>query len=436
MVKNAKRLSYYEILGLNPNCSMDDVRHAYHELSKIYHPDKYNSSCGMSKDEASVKFLQIKYAYDILKEPDERAFYDSYLRTYAALEAFNPDLETVFVESINFNGYSDSGQGFYTVYSDVFDRIYANERAFQERYDLPWGSVHKPPCMGNLESSYPEVVQFYNYWLNFSSIMDFCWEDPHDQYDMSQVSRRRVKRWSRINMKARKKAKKEYNEKMRGLAQNAKRLIDRRAAREYEEPEWAKVVERRRKYGDPEVEEVKEKDDEWECVVCRKGFRSEKQCRNHEQSKKHRRIVSVLMELQSAHRNELDKEEVSQENEAKRDEVFGDLESHEELSDGAGDNKRENFSGAVGFDYDDDDEEEVDEMEALQAMVARRKTMEKVGEQVVEPMVDQYMAISSDVENDADEVAIKHDQLKNMNNSAGERKLKRRRRRAKNQNLI
>lgn len=58
--------------------------------------------------------------------------------------------------------------------------------------------------------------------------MDFCWEDPHDQYDMSQVSRRRVKRWSRINMKARKKAKKEYNEKMRGLAQNAKRLIDRR----------------------------------------------------------------------------------------------------------------------------------------------------------------------------------------------------------------
>lgn len=99
MVKNAKRLCYYEILGLNPNCSMDDVRHAYHELSKIYHPDKYNSSCGMSKDEASVKFLQIKYAYDILKEPDERAFYDSYLRTYAALEAFNPDLETVFVEA-------------------------------------------------------------------------------------------------------------------------------------------------------------------------------------------------------------------------------------------------------------------------------------------------------------------------------------------------
>ncbi|PRQ17947.1 putative DnaJ domain-containing protein [Rosa chinensis] len=96
MVKSTERVCYYETLGLEPNCSMDDVRHAYHELSIIYHPDKYKSSCGMTEDEAAAKFLEIKDAYNILKEPDERAFYDSYRQTYAVPEAFNPDLKAAF----------------------------------------------------------------------------------------------------------------------------------------------------------------------------------------------------------------------------------------------------------------------------------------------------------------------------------------------------
>ncbi|XP_062013849.1 DNAJ protein JJJ1 homolog [Rosa rugosa] len=430
MVKSTERVCYYETLGLEPVCSMDDIRHAYHELSKIYHPDKYNSSCGVPKDEASAKFLAIKDAYDILKEPHERAFYDSYLQTYAVPEAFNPDLEAAF-DNIDFNGYSDSGRGFYKVYSEVFERIYANERAFQERNDLPWGSVHSPPRMGNLDSPYPEVVQFYNYWLNFSSIMDFCWEEPHDEYDLSQVSRRRVKLWSRQNMKARKKAKKEYNNKVRSLAQNSKRL-DRRvmqmtakreeerkremeeenerrkrlkkeklekAAREYEEPEWTKVVERRRKYGDPEEEKIKEIE-EWECVVCRKGFRSEKQCRNHEQSKKHLRRVSELIELQSNHceivvesmedkrdYDELDKEEVSVK--AKGDEVAGES---DEFSDCVSDNRWKNFSEAVKYD-EEEEEEVVDEMGVLLAMVAKQKTMDRK-----EPKPDSRVANGDDDE--------------------------------------
>jgi DnaJ family protein A protein 5 len=156
------------------------------------------------------------------------------------------------------------------------------------------------------------------------------------------------------------KAKKEYNNKVRGLAQNAKRLDKRvmqmmakreeerkremeearerrkrlkkeklaKAAMEYEEPEWTKPVERRRKYGDPEEEKEKERD-EWECVVCRKGFKSEKQCRNHEQSKKHLRMVAELMELQSKQLNmiaELMEEELGEEvfEEEKRDEVVGE----------------------------------------------------------------------------------------------------------------
>ncbi|PRQ50097.1 hypothetical protein RchiOBHm_Chr2g0129321 [Rosa chinensis] len=130
-------------------------------------------------------------------DPIKRETYNAYRQTYAVPEVFNPDLEVPF-DNIVFNGYSSSSRSFYNAYSDIFQRIYANERAFQKKNDLPWNSVHKPPDMGNLDTPYPEVVQFFNYWLNFSSIMDFCWEDPHDEYDLSQVSRRGVKLWSRI----------------------------------------------------------------------------------------------------------------------------------------------------------------------------------------------------------------------------------------------
>ncbi|KAK9927440.1 hypothetical protein M0R45_024623 [Rubus argutus] len=445
MVKSTERVCYYVTLGLEPNCSTVDVKKAYYAMSKIYHPDKYDSNCGMSKDEAAAKFLEVKKAYDILIEPDQRAIFDSYRKTYAVPEV--PELEVPF-DNINFNGYTDSGRGFYKVYSDVFEKIYANERAFQKKMKLPWNSVHKPPGMGNLDSPYSEVVQFYNYWLNFGSIMDFCWEDPHDEYDLSQISRRRVKRWSRINMKARKKAKKEYNNKVRGLAQNAKRLDKRvmqmmakreeerkremeeererrkrlkkekleKAAMEYEEPEWTKPVERRRKYGDPEEEKEKERE-EWECVVCRKIFRSEKQCWNHEQSKKHLRMAAELMELMELMEEERDYEELDEEEvleeEEKRDEV---VRESDEFCDGVKDNPRE----SVEVDDDDDEEEEEeeeDEMDVLEAMVARRKTLEKVDAQVFEPTVEP-MSTSSHVEN---EVAIKQDEpLKTNKNGGGQ----------------
>ncbi|MCB1547147.1 MAG: J domain-containing protein [Hyphomicrobiaceae bacterium] len=34
----------YQILGLKPGAAWDEVRHAYHELSKRYHPDRYASA--------------------------------------------------------------------------------------------------------------------------------------------------------------------------------------------------------------------------------------------------------------------------------------------------------------------------------------------------------------------------------------------------------
>ncbi|XP_050387498.1 DNAJ protein JJJ1 homolog [Argentina anserina] len=448
MVKSTERVCYYETLGLEPNCSDEQIKAAHRKLILTYHWDKCRSSqCGLSQEEATAKFLEIRLAYETLIDPDRRETFDAYRQTYAVPEVFKPDLEIPF-DNVHFDDYSSSVCGFYEVYSDLFQRIYDNERAFQEKKNMPWNSVQKPPDMGNLDSSYPEVVQFYNYWLNFDSIMDFCWEDLHDEIDLGTVSRRGVKFWSHINMKARKKAKKEYIKKVRGLAQNAK-ILDRRVmqmmekrkeeqkreieekkerrkrlrkeklakAMEYVEQEWTNPIERKRKYSNEE-EQKKKENEEWECVVCRKTFRSVKQCRNHEQSRKHLRLYVKLMELlllkEKCDNEEPDEKEVLKV--AKWHEVIGGSDNEDDFSDGVNDYQKEKSNEASEV----DNEEVEDEMDVLAAMVARRKTMEKVSEDIPELMT-QPLATSTQ------EVALEHVTLENTNKNGGDMKPRRRR---------
>ena len=54
--------SPYEVLGVSPSSSFNDIKKAYHTLSKIYHPDKNESL------DASEKFKSINSAYNTLKE--------------------------------------------------------------------------------------------------------------------------------------------------------------------------------------------------------------------------------------------------------------------------------------------------------------------------------------------------------------------------------
>lgn len=58
---------YYRILGLPLNASQDEIKKAYLELAKKYHPDRNKSP------DAPTKFKQIKEAYEILtgKGPQE-----------------------------------------------------------------------------------------------------------------------------------------------------------------------------------------------------------------------------------------------------------------------------------------------------------------------------------------------------------------------------
>lgn len=63
---------YYEILGLESTASTDDVKKAYRNLAKKYHPDVNKSA---SSEEI---FKLISEAYEILSDPGKRTRYDTY----------------------------------------------------------------------------------------------------------------------------------------------------------------------------------------------------------------------------------------------------------------------------------------------------------------------------------------------------------------------
>jgi DnaJ-domain-containing protein 1 len=64
--------SYYAILNLHPSASATEIRRAFRQLSKRYHPD----TTTLPTAEATAKFQQLNEAYAILSNPEQRSLYD------------------------------------------------------------------------------------------------------------------------------------------------------------------------------------------------------------------------------------------------------------------------------------------------------------------------------------------------------------------------
>jgi molecular chaperone DnaJ len=62
--------NYYDILGVNKNASEDEIKKAYKQLAKKWHPD-LNASA-----EAQSKFQEISEAYDCLSDSNKKSYYD------------------------------------------------------------------------------------------------------------------------------------------------------------------------------------------------------------------------------------------------------------------------------------------------------------------------------------------------------------------------
>ena len=64
--------NYYDILDLDSNCTIQDIKKSYRELAIKWHPDKNDN-----KEEAEKKFKEISEAYQILSDETKRKEYDN-----------------------------------------------------------------------------------------------------------------------------------------------------------------------------------------------------------------------------------------------------------------------------------------------------------------------------------------------------------------------
>ena len=168
MAPEKPKRCHYEVLGLSRDCSTDENRSTY---KKKRHPDMLFQS-GLSQAEATAQFQDLAHAYEVLSDPKERALYDSHRSQILFSDLANsggsnsvvpnsavPNLFSFFSNTV-FTGYSDSSCRFYKLYSDLFDKIYANELNFARRLGLGSDSVRESPVMGNLDSPYAHRFGF------------------------------------------------------------------------------------------------------------------------------------------------------------------------------------------------------------------------------------------------------------------------------------
>ncbi len=126
---------YYKILGVSKNATKEEIKKAYKNLAKKYHPDVNK------EDDTAEKFKEINEAASVLGDDEKRAQYDQF-----------GDAES-FKRSSGFRGFDSSDFGFDFTdsasfdFGDIFDRFFGTgsfgsrrrereSRGSDLRYDL------------------------------------------------------------------------------------------------------------------------------------------------------------------------------------------------------------------------------------------------------------------------------------------------------------
>jgi len=73
----------YNILGVSPTASTDDIKRAYRALAMRHHTDRNPNS------NAEVRFNAIKKAYELLSDPQKRAEYNYSLNNRIVIDSEN-----------------------------------------------------------------------------------------------------------------------------------------------------------------------------------------------------------------------------------------------------------------------------------------------------------------------------------------------------------
>lgn len=240
---------HYEMLGVKRDAGDDDLKKAYRKLALKWHPDKNLDNA----EEAAEHFKLIQAAYEVLSDPQERAWYDNH-REALLKGGVTGDYEDDSIDLLQYftvtcySGFGDDEKGFYTVYRNLFESVVKEEMEHSKVVDEEEDEGFPP--FGDSQSDYDTVVHvFYGYWQSFCTRKNFAWKE---EYDTRQASNRWEKRaMEKDNKKTREKGRKERNDMVRQLVafvrKRDRRVQAHRKLVEEQNAEKIKKVEQQRR---------------------------------------------------------------------------------------------------------------------------------------------------------------------------------------------
>ena len=111
---------YYKIMGVARTATPDEIKRAYRQLARKYHPD-------VSKEaNAETRFKEVGEAYEVLKDPEKRAAYDRLGANWKTGQDFRPPPD--WNEGFEFSG-GGFGDGNAADYSDFFEQLFGRAGA-------------------------------------------------------------------------------------------------------------------------------------------------------------------------------------------------------------------------------------------------------------------------------------------------------------------
>jgi molecular chaperone DnaJ len=106
-----EKRDYYEVLGVSRNAGEDELKKAFRQLARKYHPDM-----NPGNKEAEAKFKEVNEAYEVLSDAEKRARYDQFGHAGIA----------------NGQGFGDFAGGF-GGFGDIFDMFFGGMSGAQRR---------------------------------------------------------------------------------------------------------------------------------------------------------------------------------------------------------------------------------------------------------------------------------------------------------------
>jgi len=110
---------YYQTLGVTRTSSQKEIKTAYRNLARKFHPDANKGDKG-----AEEKFKEIAEAYEVLKDPDKRQKYDTLGNNWKAGSDFKPPPEYGGGGGFNFDFERFGDFGKQGGFSDFFDVLF------------------------------------------------------------------------------------------------------------------------------------------------------------------------------------------------------------------------------------------------------------------------------------------------------------------------